>query len=192
MKSHIILLNVLVLFCISEANAQSNIIRTLEKPVNGQGTVTIEQDLRLQKRLMGETFVKRTDSSSTNHSIKSTTLQESKFSSTHPNLSQDIHESSSQSPATVNLRKQSGGYRIQIYSGPATRDAKKEAAAAASKARIYFPEVAAYSIFVSPRWVVVVGDFTNREAANEMRQRIKESGAFQEVSIVHSQILVAQ
>lgn len=200
MKSHIILLTVLALFCIFEANAQSNITRTLEAPVTGQGTVTIDQDLRLQKRVMGETFVKKADSSATSHSTKPTNSQGVIPSSTHPNqatsvhstLPQNIHESAIQAPPTVNLRKQSGGYRIQIYSGPATRDAKKEAAAAASKARIYFPEVAAYPIFVSPRWVVVLGDFTNREAANEMRQRIRESRAFQEVSIVRSQILVAQ
>ena len=113
--------------------------------------------------------------------------------STHSVVPQSDHEVLPiQAPPTGNLRKQSGGYRIQIYSGPASRDAKRQAAAIASKARNYFPEVAAYPIFVSPRWVVVVGDFTSREAANEMRQQIKKSGAFQEVSIVRSQILVAQ
>jgi len=182
-----------------DANAQSNITRTLEAPFTGQGTVTIEQDSRLQKRLMGETLIKRTDSSATNHPIKAatsaahSTLPTHSMISTHSVVPQSDHEVLPiQAPPTGNLRKQSGGYRIQIYSGPASRDAKRQAAAIASKARNYFPEVAAYPIFVSPRWVVVVGDFTSREAANEMRQQIKKSGAFQEVSIVRSQILVAQ
>ena len=203
MKPRILLLSVFALFCMLGANAQSNITRVLEAPVKGQGTVVIEQDARLQKRLMGETLVKRIDSSATSHSIKTVTSSVTSTSSarstslthptsTHSAVSQNDHEAAIQTPPTGNLRKQSGGYRIQIYSGPATRDAKRQAAAAAGKARIYFPELAAYPIFVSPRWVVVVGDFTNREAANEMRQHIKKSGAFQEVSIVRSQILVAQ
>lgn len=204
MNPRILLLTVFALFCMLGVNAQSNITRVLEAPVAGQGTVVIEQDARLQKRLMGETLVKRIDSSATSHSIKTTTSSSEASTSsarstslTHPTsthsvVSQNDHETPIQTPPTGNLRKQSGGYRIQIYSGPATRDAKRQAAIAAGKARFYFPELAAYPIFVSPRWVVVVGDFTNREVANEMREHIKKSGAFQEVSIVRSQILVAQ
>ena len=70
MKPRILLLTVFALFCMLGANAQSNITRVLEAPVKGQGTVVIEQDARLQKRLMGETLVKRIDSSATSHSIK--------------------------------------------------------------------------------------------------------------------------
>ncbi len=82
------------------------------------------------------------------------------------------------------------GYRIQIYSGPASRDAKNAATAAAVKSRQVMPDLEAYAMFVSPRWLCVVGDFITREEAEEARERLQKTGEFGLLTIVRSQVFV--
>lgn len=82
----------------------------------------------------------------------------------------------------------SSGYRVQVYAGNNSRDARNEANRIASKVKEYFPELKTYAYFTSPRWLCRVGDFRSIEEADAMMRRLKATGVFREVSIVKDQI----
>jgi len=63
----------------------------------------------------------------------------------------------------------SSGYRIQVYAGNNTRQAKNEAYAVA-------------------RWLCRAGDFRSIEEADAMMRQLRATGVFKEVSIVKEQI----
>jgi hypothetical protein len=83
------------------------------------------------------------------------------------------------------------GYRIQIYAGNNSRQARAEAANMEAKVRTNFPELSLYTLFVSPRWLCRAGDFTSIEEADAMMRKLKETGLFRELSIVKEQINVS-
>ena len=92
--------------------------------------------------------------------------------------------SSGDAPRTIKSR----GYRIQVYAGNNSRQARDEANAIAAKIREEFPEMPVYTYFQSPRWLCRVGDFKSMEEAYESMRKLKESGKFKEVTIVREQI----
>lgn len=182
----------LLFCCIGGLMAQNSIVQSLETPVSGQGKVAVRQDSRLTEWLKkGSVPLKRWSPAGDGNSHDS---------SSGKNVASTGGEKGTSRSDTVTTRKAvsssevstRSGYRVQVYSGPATREAKNQAAAAAAKARMYFPEVATYSFFVSPRWVCVIGDFLTHEEAVTMKQRISKLRAFNESTVVRSQVIVTQ
>lgn len=84
---------------------------------------------------------------------------------------------------------QMNGYRIQVYSGGNSRNAKNEAIQIGRKVRGLFNGLSVYTQFSSPHWTCRVGDFKTMEEANEVFRQLKENGNFQEAVIVRSKIL---
>ena len=80
------------------------------------------------------------------------------------------------------------GYRVQVYAGNNTRQAKNEADAVATAVRELFPELTVYTFFNSPRWLCRAGDYRSVEEADAMMRRLRATGEFKEVSIVRDQI----
>lgn len=80
------------------------------------------------------------------------------------------------------------GYRIQVYAGNNTRQAKNEAYNVASRIKEYFPELAVYTSFNPPRWLCRAGDFRSIEEADSVMRQLRATGVFKEVSIVREQI----
>lgn len=80
------------------------------------------------------------------------------------------------------------GFRIQVYAGNNSREARNEANGVASRVREYFPELKVYTSFTSPRWLCRTGDFRSIEEADAMMRKMKATGMFREVSIVKEQI----
>lgn len=80
------------------------------------------------------------------------------------------------------------GYRIQIYSGANSRESKSAAMNIRAKSLKLFPEMKAYCNFVSPRWIVRIGDFTNRDQAMEQLKKVRESGLSKEVRLVRCKV----
>lgn len=83
------------------------------------------------------------------------------------------------------------GYRVQLYGGSNSRQSKLEAQKANESAKRLFPEYPVYTHFESPRWVCKIGNFTDREEANEVWKRAKENG-FRQALVVRDQILIAK
>lgn len=82
------------------------------------------------------------------------------------------------------------GYRVQVYAGSNTRQAKNEAHAVAASVKELFPELPVYSFFTPPRWLCRVGDFRSIEEADAMMRKLRATGQFREVSIVRDQIQI--
>lgn len=99
-----------------------------------------------------------------------------------------------QEPASLGTGEQrvikAAGYRIQIYAGNNTRQAKNEAHEVASRVKEQFPELTVYTTFLPPRWLCRAGDFRSIEEADAMMRQLRATGVFKEVSIVKEQIVI--
>lgn len=82
----------------------------------------------------------------------------------------------------------SRGFRVQVYAGNNSRQARNDANAVAEKVKKEFPEMPVYTYFQPPRWLCRVGDFKSIEEAHVAMRQLKASGTFKEVSIVREQI----
>lgn len=82
----------------------------------------------------------------------------------------------------------SAGYRVQVYAGNNTRQAKNEAYAMAAQIKEYFPDLTVYTSFNPPRWLCRAGDFRSIEEADAMMRKLRATGVFKEVSIVREHI----
>ena len=80
------------------------------------------------------------------------------------------------------------GYRVQVYAGNNTRQAKNEAYSVATRIKEYFPDLTVYTSFAPPRWLCRAGDFRSIEEADAMMRQLRATGVFKEVSIVKDQI----
>ncbi len=80
------------------------------------------------------------------------------------------------------------GYRIQVFSGGNSRQAKQLALSMGNRVKTYFSDLKVYTHFQSPHWICRVGDFKTYEEANEVFQKLKETGNFQEAVIVKSKV----
>ena len=80
------------------------------------------------------------------------------------------------------------GFRVQVYAGNNSRQARNEANQMSAQVREAFPELQVYTHFVNPRWLCQVGDFRSIEEADVVMRRLRETGEFKEVSIVRAQI----
>lgn len=82
----------------------------------------------------------------------------------------------------------SSGYRVQLYAGNNTRQAKNEAHEVAESVVELFPDLKVYTTFNPPRWLCRVGDYRSIEEADAMMRKLRATGTFKEVSIVKDQI----
>ena len=79
------------------------------------------------------------------------------------------------------------GFRIQVYSGNNTRASKEKATDIANTLRSSFPDMPVYTLFKSPRWLCVVGDFISVEEAYETMRKLKRETTYKEIFILPNQ-----
>ena len=84
---------------------------------------------------------------------------------------------------------QTVGYRIQIYAGGNTREAKEEAQKSAAYIKENYPEIPVYTEFVAPRWVCRVGDYKTIEEADQVMRMLKKTRNFKEIAILPNQLI---
>ncbi|KAA6329919.1 hypothetical protein EZS27_021321 [termite gut metagenome] len=80
------------------------------------------------------------------------------------------------------------GYRIQVYVGNNSREAREEASRPASRIKELFPSVEVYTYFDPPHWICRVGDFPTIEEADNMMRTIKKEMYLKEVFLIKEQI----
>lgn len=80
------------------------------------------------------------------------------------------------------------GYRVQVYAGGNTREAKRDAESYGARVRNGFPELKVYTTFNPPRWLCRVGDFLSIEEADAMMRKLRKEGGFKEVTIIKEQV----
>ena len=67
-------------------------------------------------------------------------------------------------------------FRVQVYSGGNTRIAHQQADKAGQKAKELFPEQPIYVHFYPPRWMCLVGNFTDYNAAKKIMRTLRKEG----------------
>jgi len=80
------------------------------------------------------------------------------------------------------------GFRVQVYAGNNSRQARSQAYDVAAKVKKEFPDMPVYTYFQPPRWLCRVGDYKTMEEAHSAMRMLKATGVFKEVSIVREQI----
>lgn len=81
------------------------------------------------------------------------------------------------------------GFRVQVYSGGNTRVAHQEADRAGQKAKSLFPDEPVYVHFYTPRWMCLVGNFTNYKQAVRVMRRMRKEG-YPNANVIRTMISV--
>lgn len=79
------------------------------------------------------------------------------------------------------------GYRIQIFAGNNTREARAKAQQAEAFIREKYPDLPVYTVFRSPRWLCTAGDFLYYEDAYDMMRKIKNETDYKGAIILRNQ-----
>ena len=75
------------------------------------------------------------------------------------------------------------GYRVLVYSGNNSRQARDEANAMAEYMRANYPGAEVYVVFESPIRTCEYGDFRTREEAELLMYRLRATKKFKEISV---------
>ncbi len=161
--------------------AQQHYTDLLQRPVQGQGKITLYQSGKITSLVNGTSVPqepvavgKRATQAGGHVASRST----------------DSLDTLPPAVKTSGQRMRVNGYRIQVYSGDNSRKGKNEAAAMGRRVKAMFPELSVYTHFISPHWICRVGDFRTYEEASEYFRRMRESGQFAEAVMVRSKVTV--
>ncbi|MCD8302088.1 MAG: SPOR domain-containing protein [Prevotellaceae bacterium] len=157
----------------SVAAAQESFTQKLQRQMANQGIVVLHHDAEIDAAVNGS----RPSSSHTASSGATTTAGSSSGNA-----------STSSSSAAAGKKVRMNGYRIQVYVGGNSRDAKYKAQQMENKVLSYYPDIATYTRFVSPRWICHVGDFKTHDEAVELLTDLRNKGGFDEAIIVKCKI----
>ena len=75
------------------------------------------------------------------------------------------------------------GYRVMVYSGNNSRQAREEANKMAQFMRDKFPGAEVYVVFESPIRTCLYGDYSTREEAEAVMYKLKATKKFKEISV---------
>ena len=169
---HLLLLSHFLIFSFSQplfAQTQPFTER-LQKAVSGQGTVRLHQDADIVALVNG------TARRSVNTTRSLLTSTDSLLSANDSLL------------MGTGRKVRMNGYRVQVYAGGNSRDAKRRAYQVEALVRKLFPEQPVYTRFVSPRWICHVGDFKTRAEALRLLKDMRRTGKFSEAITVRCKI----
>ncbi len=108
------------------------------------------------------------------------------------------HTPEAEENTTVDKRKKvmlnghrANGYRVQVYRGGGTRNAKQKAQSLGNSLKAKFPGQPVYVHFFSPNWTVRMGNYRSQEEAVRMLRQAKKAG-FGSATIVRGPITVSR
>ena len=180
-----IILGCIGLFFTGSVVAQDKFLNYLERRVDGQGTVKVYQDPTIAALVNGTAPAKSTSSAPANPVSGVSSTKKTDNGENQKNEEDSIDKN------TNRPQIKAQGYRIQVYAGGNSRNAKQEAQRMASMVRSSFFDLTVYTHFHSPRWICRAGDFKTYEEANEILRQMRATGKFSEAVIVKSVIQIA-
>ena len=205
----------IVILCVGCAavNAQT-FTQRLQKSNAGEGKVTVKQSKEIDDLVNGPqdvvTPVKQTTQSSQSSQTTQTTpktpnnlttpitqKQDDKQTDEKPQRPQitpqpeiDVDTTSTAEPRKKVLKGYKvNGYRVQIYAGGNSRDARVKAERTGREINALFPGEPVYVHFYSPRWICRMGNYRTYEEAHQMLNAVKKLG-YQSAIIVKGKITV--
>ena len=199
--------------CLLAANAQT-FTQRLQKNNAGEGKVTVTQSKEIDDLVNGPQDVitpakQNTQSSQTtpitqnNQSTQTTQKQaekqteekQEKPQSQQPIAKTQQPETTIDTTYTDEPRKKVlkgykvNGYRVQVYAGGNSRDARVKAERTGREINSLFPGEPVYVHFYSPRWICRIGNYRTYEEAHQMLNAVKKLG-YKSAIIVKGKITV--
>ena len=156
------------------AHAQETFTERLQQPIAGKGTVVLRHDAQINALVNG-----------TAHPTVVSTTRPVILSGRTDTISSLLTPDSLLAP-TKKVRM--NGFRVQVYAGGNSRDAKHRAQQMEALVHTHFPEQSVYTRFVSPRWICHVGDFQTREEALDLLMQMRKIPGFAEAITVRCKI----
>lgn len=203
----------IVILCVGcvAANAQT-FTQRLQKSNAGEGKVTVTQSKEIDDLVNGPQNVNpqstqttqgnqgNQNSPTTQTTQKNLTPQKQAEEKERPQQSQrpQITTQSELTPDTTfttEPRKKVlkgykvNGYRVQVFAGGNSRDARVKAERTGREINALFPSEPVYVHFYSPRWICRMGNYRTYEEAHQMLNAVKKLG-YQSAIIVKGKITV--
>ena len=160
------------------AQAQGKFTERLQQATVGQGNVRLHHDAEIEAILYGKRLA---TTATVATKPKPTTLVQM------PDTTDTTEENP---PVGLGRKVRMNGYRVQVYAGGNSRDAKRRAYQMEGLVKTYAPDQPVYTRFVSPRWICHVGDFQTRAEAQELLSELRKTGRFSEAITVKCKINV--
>lgn len=200
----------IVILCVGcvAANAQT-FTQRLQKSNAGEGKVTVTQSKEIDDLVNGPQNVNPQSTQTTQGNQNSPTTQTTQKTlapqkqaeeKERPQQSQrpQITTQSELTPDTTfttEPRKKVlkgykvNGYRVQVFAGGNSRDARVKAERTGREINALFPSEPVYVHFYSPRWICRMGNYRTYEEAHQMLNAVKKLG-YQSAIIVKGKITV--
>ena len=82
------------------------------------------------------------------------------------------------------------GYRIQLYTGNNSREARQKACSVGYLFKSRYPDIPVYTHFYSPRWICRAGNFKSYGEASKVLSELRGKGGFGDATIIKTKIQV--
>ncbi len=170
-----------MVFCALSGISQDTFVERLQRPVAGQGRVQVRQDAEIAALVSGR-MVKSGDNLLHRNRLGQTVSTTASGLQTPDTL---VHDTMLWAPGH---KVRMNGFRVQVYAGGNSREAKRRAYQMEGQVKNLFPDQPVYTRFVPPRWICHVGDFQTREEALELLEDLRKTGRFPEAITVKCKI----
>ena len=200
----------IVILCVgcAAANAQT-FTQRLQKSKAGEGKVTVTQSKEIDDLVNGPQDV-NTQNTQSNQSTQTTQKPQNTPTTQTPQKQAEEKEKpqqpqrpqittqqdlTSDTTFTTEPRKKVlkgykvNGYRVQVFAGGNSRDARIKAERTGREINALFPGEPVYVHFYSPRWICRMGNYRTYEEAHQMLNAVKKLG-YQSAIIVKGKITV--
>ncbi|MBO4720897.1 MAG: SPOR domain-containing protein [Prevotella sp.] len=194
--------------CIVAASAQTTFTQRLQEEKKGEGKVTVTQDKAIDELVNGpqvtvstqpqKTITPQTTPQKTGDN-KTTATTEQQHKPDSGNTQRPVVAEQEQQSDTTTIddgRKKImkggykiNGYRVQVFAGGNSRDARIKAERIGKEINSLFPGEPVYVHFYSPRWICRMGNYRTYEEANERLRAVKKLG-YSSAIIVKGKITV--
>lgn len=196
--------------CLLAASAQTTFTQRIQKSNTGEGKVTVTQSKEIDDLVNGPQDVvipvkqdtqktpsnQTTQKTQTTQNTQSTQKQaeEKPQHSQHPQVSTQS-EMTPDTTYTDEPRKKVlkgykvNGYRVQVFAGGNSRDARVKAEKTGREINALFPGEPVYVHFYSPRWICRMGNYRTYEEAHQILNAVKKLG-YRSAIIVKGKITV--
>ena len=188
------------------ANAQTTFTQRLQKSNAGEGKVTVTQSKEIDDLVNGPQDVvtparQTTQPALSNKSNQNTQKQTEKQPERQPEEKPKHPQIAAQPETTIDTtytedsRKKVmkgykvNGYRVQVFAGGNSRDARVTAERTGREINSLFPGEPVYVHFYSPRWICRMGNYRTYEEAHQILNAVKKLG-YKSAIIVKGKITV--
>lgn len=187
------------------ANAQTTFTQRLQKSNAGEGKVTVTQSKEIDDLVNGpqdvvtparQTTLPTQSNKNTqgNQNTQKQPERQTEEKPKHPQIAAQP-ETTIDTTYTEDSRKKVmkgykvNGYRVQVFAGGNSRDARVKAERTGREINSLFPGEPVYVHFYSPRWICRMGNYRTYEEAHQILNAVKKLG-YKSAIIVKGKITV--